>query len=577
MRRHLAALSLLLVAGCGLPMAGGVQEPGALPSQQSQGGGDIQVLPPGPRDDASAFEIVRNFFGAQSDPADGHASARQFLAPELQRTWRDTGVVSVFGTELEVDPLAADRFRVTGALVGRIGTDGAYGPADGTIDVQVQLRRGPRGRWLISKVPDGLLLSAADRDRSFRARSVYFLAPPASPSVPSSHVVPDPIFLPVAADPADALVRRLLAGPSRPLGDSVRTAFPPGTTIRRVIADPAGIVTVDLSAQVGSAPQLQKEQMSAQLGWTLLGGSDTTYSSVRLESVGRPVAIRGPGGQADDTQDRTDSASYDPDGLSARATLYYIGGRRLRQLDPTAGPVSDASGQVVVDQAAASPRGGSLALLSHGRRGDVLQTGPASGPFPVRAQARSLASPTWGSGEAGVFYLDDGAVELAPLAGAPVQVPVDGIAPYGPMRSIRVSRDGARAAIVAGTGASRCLLVGRLATRGGTLHILDLRDVAPAVTDVRDLAWDSATSVIVLGRMAGVSAPIRVVIDGSSVALVPRVFLTQGTPLSVAAAPKRPLAIGASLDGQPVLLRDNGSGAYSQESGIVGGLPFYPG
>lgn len=577
MRRALAVVSLVLVAGCGLPMARGVQEPGALPTAQSQGGGDIQVVPPGPRDDAPAFEIVRNFFGAQSDPADGHASARQFLAPALQKTWRDTGAVSIFGTELSPEPVpgTADRFRVTGALVGRIGADGAYTPARGTIDVPVQLRRGAHGRWLISKVPDGLLLSTADRDRSFRARNVYFLAPPTSPSVPSSHVVPDPVFLPVTSDPADALVRRLLAGPSRPLGDSVRTAFPPGTTVRKVRADAAGVVTVDLSAQVGGASQLQKEQMSAQLVWTLLGSAPGLYAHLRLQSVGRPVGIGSAGSQVV-VQDRNDRASYDPDGLVARAPLFYIGGRRLRQLDPTTGPVSDNSSREVVDLAAASPRGGSLALISRTRIGDVLDIGPPTGPFARRAVSRELTSPTWGSGEEGVFYLDRGVVMLAPLAGAPVAVPVEGVASYGPLRAIRVSRDGARIAVVAGTGATRRLLIGRLVSRDGGLRVLDLREVAPGVTDLRDVAWDSATSVVVLGRIAAVIAPVRVVIDGSSVALVPRVFLTQGTPLSIAAAPKRPLAIGAVLDNAAVLFRDNG-GVYAQERGIVGGLPFYPG
>ena len=73
-------LALLLTAACGLPLSHGVQEPGPVPAEQRQDDGDIQVLPPGPRDDASADDIVRDFFGAQSDPSNHHASAREFLA-----------------------------------------------------------------------------------------------------------------------------------------------------------------------------------------------------------------------------------------------------------------------------------------------------------------------------------------------------------------------------------------------------------------------------------------------------------------------------------------------------------------
>lgn len=571
MRRLVTTACLLLLTGCGLPLSSGVQQPGALPAGQSQGDGNIQVLPPGPRDDALPLEIVRNFFGAQSDPADRHASAREFLSPELRATWRDTGSVSVFGTELEVRSVegAPDLFRVTGALVGRISADGAYTPARGTIDVQVSVRKGARGRPVISKVPDGLLLSTADRDRSFRSRSVYFLVPP-TPGEQPSHLVPDPVFLPVGADSADALVRRLLAGPSGPLGDSATTAFPPGTAIREVRTDPSGLVTVDLSAQVGSASPPRREQMSAQLVWTLLGSSPGLYSSLRLLSVGHPVVV-GPG-SASGVQDHADRDSYDPDGLTASSPLYYIGGRRLRVLDPTSGPAADASGRQVVDAAAASPRGGGLALVERSRRADELRTGPATGPFLVRARSASLQSPSWGSGERGVWYLDRGRLMLAPLTGTPFPVPMDGIAAYGPVTAIRVSRDGARVALIAGSR----LVVGRVADRPGGPRVVALRNVAAGVRDVTDLAWDSATSVVILGRVAAVTGLVRVVVDGSSVMLINKILDYQSTPISLAAAPDRPLVVGALYRTAPVLYREGGL-TYSREPGIVGGLPFYPG
>lgn len=578
MRRLAAGLALLLpLTACGLPLAGGVQEPGSVPAEQRPGG-DIQVLPPGPRDDAPAEEIVRDFFGAQSDPSDAHASAREFLAPELAGRWRDTGPVSVFGPALEVASVggAQDSFRVTGQLVGRIGADGSYRPEQSRIDVPVKLRRGPRGRWLITAVPDGLLLSSADRDRSFRPRNVYFLAPSADPASQPSHLVPDRLFLPVTADAADALVRHLLAGPSRELGRSAQSAFPRGTTVRSVRTDPSGLVTVDLSAQVGSAGAVQREQMSAQLVWTLRS-SGAAFSQLRLRSAGRDVSIGGSGASSV-VQDRADWPQYDPDGLSRQAPLYYVGGRRLRVLDPVpTGPSTDPGARAVVDLAAASTRGRNLALLTLTRPARwELRTGPTGGPFVLRFRGVALSSPTWGSGDQGVWFLSGGAVMLAPPSGPVLSVPVDGIDRYGPISQIRVSRDGARIGLVAGSRGRGRLLVGRVQLVGTSVRVVELRDVAPRLSDVRALSWSSATSLVALARDSGDVAPLRVstvAMDGSSVALINRLGLEQSNPLSVAAAPDRPLVVGVAGS---MLFRDTG-GLLTNVEGVVGSAPFYPG
>jgi hypothetical protein len=581
-KRLLSAVTcLLMVTACGLPLGGGVRQPGQVPAQE-RGGGDIQVLPPGPRADASPADIVRDFYGAQSSPDAAHASAREFLAPEVRAKWRDNVSVGVLDSgQLHVDTTArADTLRVTGRTVAEIAADGSFNPGLRQIDIQVRVRRGSRGPWLITNVPDGLLLSASDRERSFRARNIYYLAPPSAPGAATSHLVPDQVFLPVTADNADGLVRRLLAGPSRLLGDSVSTAFPRGTTLqKKVLTNTSGLVTVDLSAAAARATAQQREQMSAQLVWTLRARDD--FAALRLLSAGRPLPS-GSGGQATDRQ-RNDWQPYDPDGLPASPPLYYIGGRRLRVLEAAVRPAAATSQQQVVDSAAASPRGGGLALITHTRTGDELRTGPASGPFSVRARAASLSFPSWGSGEAGVWYLQSGRVMLAPLSGAPVAVPVDGIARYGPIDGVRVSRDGARVGLIAGIGQARRLLVGRVAERAAALRIVGVHGVAPNVEDVRDLTWDSATSLIALGLAAGVVGPVRVSVDGSSVALVARVGFLLGTqPVSVAAAPNQApatprLVVAAVLGTAHVLYRARGTNRYVLEPGINGAQPFYPG
>ena len=573
MRKLAIAACLLVLTACGLPLSDGIQKPGPVPAEQRQGG-DIQVLPPAPRDDAPPDQVVRDFFGAQSSPGDAHASAREFLAPELRKKWRDDGPVSVLGSGLDVArvPGEDNAFRVTASFVGQIAPDGAYLPTAGRVDQIVKGRRGSRGRWQITDVPNGLLLTRADRERSFRARNLYFIAPAAAPDAEPSHFVPDQVFMPVTAGSADALVRRLLAGPSRGLADSVETAFPAGTKVRSVRTEASGLVTVDLTQQVRQASAELRQQMAAQLVWTLKALQD--FSELRLLSQGQPL---GDDGQ-ELLRDRSDGQEYDPDGLVARAPLYFIGGRRLRQLEPAVGPTSAASSRRVVDAAAVSPRGGTLALVTQVRGGAELTTGPPSGPFVLRARARSLSYPTWGSGERGVFFLQNGRLRLAPLAGGLVDVPVDGIGAYGPISAVRVSRDGARVGIIAGVGTGRRLLVGRVVDRNGGPRVAALLSVAPGVRDVGDLSWSSATSLVVLGQASGVTGPVRIAVDGSSVALVNRVGLERTTLLSIAAAPGHPEVVGAmSLDAKvPALFRDNG-GQYVAERGVIGERPFYPG
>jgi hypothetical protein len=430
------------------------------------------------------------------------------------------------------------------------------------------------GRWVLSAVPDGLLLSTADRDRSFRPHNVYFLAAPIGrPPVPT-HLVADPVFVPVTADPADALVRRLLSGPSALLGNSVSTAFPVGTTLLKPVdTAAAGLVTVDVSDQVRLAPPSVKERMSAQLVWTLRG--IPAFSKLRLRSGGKDVGL----GSTDSAalQDRGDWGSYDPDRLPERAPAYYLSGRRLLSLDEDAAgvPKSGRIARPPIDLAAASPDGQRLAVVTRTSTGAELRTGAIDGEaFTLRQRAPQLSFLSWGSGEQGVWFLMGHRVMLAPDDGPPHEVPVERIAGFGLITGLRVSRDGARVGIIAGGGAGATLLVGRITFDQGRPRIVGLRSVAPGVDSVLDLAWDSATSLVVLGTQAKLAAAIRVAVDGSSAALVVRVSLVGAAPQSIAAAPNRPLVVGAVVGRQPALFRDNGRYYASEGPGYA---PFYPG
>ncbi|MCW2544869.1 MAG: hypothetical protein JWM40_2421, partial [Frankiales bacterium] len=80
----------LLMAGCSLPLPEGVHVSRGAAVVDSDPG-DIQVMPPGPKDAAAPDAVVRGFLGAESSPEDSHAIARRFLTPKAK--WVDSEVV----------------------------------------------------------------------------------------------------------------------------------------------------------------------------------------------------------------------------------------------------------------------------------------------------------------------------------------------------------------------------------------------------------------------------------------------------------------------------------------------------
>lgn len=575
--------AVLLAAGCGLPLDGGVRQPGPLTGER-RGPADINVLPPGPRDGMTPEEVVRGFLAAQSNPDGAHAIARQFLAAGTP--WDDRAGVQVYDqtqariTNLPGDPIRT--LRVRAPLVGVIDAVGSYRPiAVGTrwLDERYQLRQEAQ-RWVLSGVPAGLQLTPADRARSFRARQVYFLAPTAGPE-PPDRLVPDQVFLPVDLDPNPLLVARLLAGPSARLTGSVTSAIPPGTRLLSARTGPAGTVTVDLSAAVDGLLDLQRQQLSAQLIWTLRSRG-TGFSRLLLLSAGRPYDVPGTGTE----QDAADWSGFDPNGLPPSTLAYYVSDGRLRSLDgagadpvPSPPPVLPS----VVNVAAVSPspeqRVGLLTQRSEDGDWDVL-IGAVAGNVVQRTVRPQLSSPSWGSGVDGLWLLQGGrrpAVLLVPPSGPVLEVPAALTGLGKPPTALRVSRDGARIAIVAGGK----LYVGRITRSRGARRIEGLQFVSSGLAGVSQLSWETGTSLVALafnGPQVGdgprVVLPFRVAVDGSSVDVLGRPGLPSEL-LSVAAAPGRPLVVGARVDQTGALFRDNGR-LFDQLT-VTGTDPFYPG
>ncbi|MCW2608002.1 MAG: Lipoprotein LpqB, beta-propeller domain-like protein, partial [Frankiales bacterium] len=512
MRRLLcAALALLLLTACGLPLPRGVQTPGRVPADRAPTE-EVEVLPPGPAAGADPVEIVTTFLSAQSSPVDRHAVAREFLTPEAAAKWDDEAGVQVYDpSRLVVTRPAPETVRVVFQLSAEVDADGVYRRVarSDTQDYRVSCA-GPRCR--IAALEPGLRLDPATLVRSFVPRAVHFLAPTVPGAATAApHLVADLVWLP-GTSLAQRLVSAVLRGPSSALEGSVQTAVPRGTALlQEVRTEPDGTVTVDLSPQVEALDPAGRERLSAQLVWTLraLG---TGFTRLRLLSEGRPLVVDG----SSAPQEADGWQAYDPERLRPRVPALYVAGRALRSLVDGGLATSDATeGRLPVDVAASSPAG-FLGLLTRRADGLVeLRTGPQAGPFGRPRLTGDLSSPSWGSGEQGLFVLRAGEVVLVPPEGSAVRVPVDGDG--RPLRAVRIARDGVRVALLVGDADRPDLLVGRVQQDAGGPRFVALREVVPTLRRVVDVAWESGTSLVVLATFPQGVLPARLPVDGATV------------------------------------------------------------
>ena len=184
--------------------------------------------------------------------------------------------------------------------------------------------------------------------------------------------------------------------------------------------------------------------------------------------------------------------------------------------------------------------------------------------------ATSLTPPSIdGHGE--VWAVEGGGtsrVIVIPPGGRPTVVSSPELAGFDVSR-LRVSRDGARVAVVAArAGARPRLLVGRVSVRAqGGLLVDGFRSVAPRLR-VTEVSWAAADRLAVLGAAHGVVQPWSVAVDGSEVAPVATTGLLGY--LDIAAAPELPLVVSFAR------------GIYQADQGgwtlvAHGGEPAYPG
>jgi hypothetical protein len=579
--RLLPVLLAAALAGCAtIPTSGPVRAGGDLGLQRAED----RVAPIGqaPIKGASPEDIVLGFLQSNADFVNDHEVARKYLTTTARQRWRPqagTVVYDQVAAPLAVRPSAdGTDVAVDGPEVGRIDADGSFvrSAPDRTVTSDFGLQR-VDGEWRINRLDDGLLLPLAEVGETYRQLSLYFLGP-------SGHtLVPDTVLLPGVPGLTTKLIDRLLRGPTAFLRGAVTTAFPPGTGLEvSSVAVRGGLATVRLDSSALQVDDDAREQMSAQIIWTLKQLPEVRQ--VRITAGGDSPLL--PGVSEDVNHDPW--PTYDPDDLPATPSAYVVkDGRVGRYLDGSFEPAPGSGGSGPIDLRTPAVTLDASRLAAVSADGRTVYVGPLArgGRLEARITGMDFSQPSWDPGRnlwvvdratGQLWYLADGAdrpkeVTVAPLgtAGRPV--------------AVSVARDGARALLVVGTGRQarlRLLAVRRVEAADPTVTGVDVslaepRDPLPDLRSVRDVSWADATTLAVLGSRGGAPVvPYYVDTDGYDV--------IEGEPVPepltiTAASPPRqsqenPLLVGTA-DGR---LLQFTSGSGWQPVG-PGSDPAYPG
>lgn len=264
-RRPLAALLavvlLWVLAGCSsIPLTGPVgtiAQPTVADDEESS---LIRAYGPGTGDDAAS--IVSGFLAAGADSNDDYEVARKFLTPDLALSWNPTAGSLIVDQLPTPTPVSGDTaWRTSVKVVRTIDEHGVRLDADSeqSRSLNFTLKR-VNGEWRIAAAPDGIMVRQADFDKVFTPITLVFYADAAA-----TVAVPDPRWIARRKGLPTAVVAALMAGPADYLRGVVTSAFPDGSalSITSVPVDD-GTASVDLPAELAGRLSDQERRLMAQ-------------------------------------------------------------------------------------------------------------------------------------------------------------------------------------------------------------------------------------------------------------------------------------------------------------------------
>ena len=529
-----ACLVLPLSACISMPESGPVVETG------SEGDADRQPAlsfdPKPPRAGASPAEIVTGFLEAMTATPVQTNDARLFLAEDEQAAWSPEARTITYDETLRPRGSSPVTVKLVGAdaINGRGSFQGPLPAGERTISFPM-LRED--GEWRIADAPDALIVPKTWHESLFRPALLYFFDPSAR------ILVPEPVYVPVGEQFATALVDSLLRGPGEQHAGVSRTIIPPGLRYDLAVqVTEDGVAELDLTGYSGTLNPDASELVLAQLAWTLR--QDTDISALRVTLGGQSVTL--PGGLS--TVNVQEGAGFDPTGIQSSSLLFGLRDGRLVAgapdgLDAVDGPMG-AEDQGV-RSVAVSLNASTVAGVSEA--GDQVLVAPVRGTGSVEevvSGAQDLLRPAWDFADR-IWLVDataDGAAVSYVAGKRPHSVEIEGITGEDVTRFL-VSRDGSRFVAVVRHADRDVRLSARIVHDGQgrvTGATPAKRLVVEGETDlsIRDIAWNSTTSVAILHRAAKELFQVRTVsVDGAPSGLDDLLTTLPGRFIALAASP----------------------------------------
>ncbi|WP_182111721.1 LpqB family beta-propeller domain-containing protein [Actinotalea sp. JY-7876] len=554
-----AVATLIALAGCAaIPSSGPVRTGDAVAPEEP---GLALQLPSDPLVDADPAELVRGFLLAgAAGLQDEFAVARKFLTVGGSGEWDPRARVLIYprqGSEPQVDPQEDGSVVVSVPLEAIVDDAGRYTEAaPDALDQELtfELQRDAAGQWRISELADGVLMDAAAFEAVYRPTPVYFA------STDRTQLVPDLRWFATSKTPTLA-VSALLGGPSAWLRDAVVSGAPEGARLstETVTLAEDRVARVDLAEAPALPDQADRNLLHLQLTETLR----------RVPVTDVEVSV---GGLA---WDETDVPILERDVAPGSGPYAIVGEELVVVSDDVPVPLDDVAPLAGLDarHPALAVDGSVRVVLSGPGRLLLL---PADGAAPATlATGTALVAPSvdrygwvWTGEQAST-----GRLLVVDQAGQQVDIEapwLDGRT----VRSLRVSRDGARVAIVsAGSAAGdvAILVAGISRDDDGrpTLVSAEPLAVGAALVDALELAWVDEVTLAVLGRGQDLGFP--------STYLVPLGGPTQSLTVLEAtgiAAGRGPQSIHV-VDGDGTLLTRRGNQWRTVADGVRD--PVFPG
>lgn len=495
LRSSLAAVLILLIgvlsACSSIPTAGPVGTIEA--TAEAENGARFVNNPPPPREGASAVEILDGFLVAGIGVSDNYSVARDYLTPALAQTWDPEEEITIYRSDPKISSTPTEgQLQLQVEVAGYIDAAGIRrNVAPGTTESMIVQMEQVQGQWRVADIPSGIMISTADAANLLQSHELYFY------SSSYRYWVPDVRWFVNRQGIATNIVQALINGPAPYLQGAVTSAFPENTALAvESVPIESGTATIDFTADIlTGTDNLRRQQMEQQLRVTLTGLN--TVNSVEMRA-GQPIPFeRGPDLVLPELDPAVPSRQIV---ISDNELAFFEGG----QLTPAEDVPSIAESKPV--DPAMSYDGANYAFLN-GARTRLMATGEGQNVRTVTAGA-NLTAPSydpanwiWTAGT-----VDGRSYIRAIPPGGNESSAIEVLAPWLGNRTvseIRISRDGARALIVAQqSGESQLLLSGVNRNEDGVPQTLSDPITLNATGPIDTAKWVSETSVVVADTSA---------------------------------------------------------------------------